>query len=95
VSKEIDRELEAAAERSIHRDMIELHEADARILQFINGAKWQALRQTEALELMREMAEVMERAIQLSKDHPDFKLYGMEPFDDAIKKYRVSRWGKE
>jgi hypothetical protein len=33
-----------------------------------------------------EMLEVMERALKLSREHADFKLYAMEPFERAIAK---------
>lgn len=33
-----------------------------------------------------ELLEVMKRAILLSKEHPDFKLWAMEPFLAAIAK---------
>lgn len=33
-----------------------------------------------------ELLEVMKRALALSKEHADFKLYAMEPFEAAIAK---------
>lgn len=33
---------------------------------------------------LAELVEVSKRAVRLSRDHPDFKLYAMEPMERAI-----------
>ena len=44
----------------------------------------------ERLEaLLSEFLEVCERAVRLSKEHPDFKLYAMEPMHRVIARAKL------
>lgn len=55
----------------------------------INGASvkdWVMYNAAEVDPVFSELLEVMQRALKLSKEHPDFKLYAMEPFEQAIKR---------
>jgi hypothetical protein len=42
-----------------------------------------------------ELAEVSERAIRISKEHDDFRLYAMEPMWQALARFRAIAEGKQ
>lgn len=57
--KTYDETLNEAAEKSIDRNMYELHEADARVRQFKAGALWQKQREEKLIARLKELGQAM------------------------------------
>jgi hypothetical protein len=77
------------AERKLHEERIEELEADLRkmALDYLaaEGQAAEAYRaQLTAEAKLEELLVVSKRAVRLSLDHADFKLYAMEPMHQAI-----------
>jgi len=69
----------------------------SRIEELEAAVEWQCGRAEKAeaknarlREALREAAEVSARAVRLSREHADFKLYAMEPMERAINKARAA-----
>ena len=54
------------------------------------NARARAVDEGVLVEALEELTAVAERAVKLSKEHADFKLYAMEPMDQAIAKARAA-----
>ena len=53
-------------------------------------AAWNHAYGIDALAALEELVDVSERAVRLSREHHDFKLYAMEPMERAIATARSS-----
>jgi len=52
------------------------------------------VRMDEMEALLSDFVEVCERAVRLSKEHPDFKLYAMEPMHYIIARAKLKGIGQ-
>ena len=53
-------------------------------------AAWHHAYGIDDLAALEELVDVSERAVRLSREHHDFKLYAMEPMDRAIAAARAA-----
>jgi hypothetical protein len=53
-------------------------------------AAWNYAYGFEPIDALEELVEVSERAVRLSKEHDNFKLYAMEPMERAIAAARAA-----
>lgn len=60
----------------------------------VRDVEYHVIEKTPMIEAAPEMLEIMERALKLSKEHSDFCLYAMEPFEKIIKKARGEQKGE-
>lgn len=67
-------------------EIYETHEDVSKARATLEADRERAVDQGALVEALGELTTAAERAVKLSKEHADFKLYAMEPMDQAIAK---------